>query len=79
MLNRILIFGWPLVAICVLVPLLNELHAPPALAVAVYAIVGLVAALIQVAFLDIQKWLTTEEERAHDERSTSQTGISRPR
>jgi hypothetical protein len=63
-LNRIVIFGWPLVALCVLVPVLKGLHTPPTLILLAVVVLCVAAAAIQVFFLDIpESWLETEEER----------------
>ncbi|HEU5143193.1 MAG TPA: hypothetical protein VFU04_08560 [Solirubrobacterales bacterium] len=72
MLNRIIIFGWPLVAVCVLVPVLKSLDPPPSVIVLALTALGALAAVIQVVFLDIpESWLRTEDEE-HDARGQEQ-------
>jgi hypothetical protein len=68
MLNRLVIFGWPILALCVLVPLLKALNSPPSLTIVVVTIMGVLAVAIQVAFLDIpDKWLNPDERRRSSE------------
>lgn len=63
-LNRILILGWPFVAVLIMVPVLKAVESPPSLTVAVLAIIGTIAGGLIGSKLDIpEKWLETEEER----------------